>query len=340
MKWNSRREELIKSEIIINLESHKNPSFSESVKKKIIDSGDLNKDFKLELSREDISLTKIRQYMGKKSLDYSTKTINIIYKLINEYIEIGIFIPSTQFVTDKVIYFIHGGGFVGGNFFQYENQLKYLSERTNTSIVAINYRLAPENKYPSGLIDCKIGYDWIVEQSEQFGWNSNNIIFMGDSAGVHLGLKLILEFEEVKFLSMVNLYGCVDLLPESNERYTWSVEQYDIKLEQESLLIARLLKFSQQMKFFVKLYCDEKDIIKNDLFIKNHFNKIPKMLYIEAEFDYFRWSNRFLIENYLSNIEVDVINVKGVDHGFIERLGFCDEALITLDKISDYINNN
>ena len=93
------------------------------------------------------------------------------------------------------------------------------------------------------------------------------------------------------------------------------------------------------MRFFAKLYTTEDMLEKNNLFRKENYSRIKRMLYIEAEFDYFRWSNRYFIKNNLYDIDVDVINYLGVDHGFFERLGYCDEALDLVKRLASYIKS-
>ena len=93
------------------------------------------------------------------------------------------------------------------------------------------------------------------------------------------------------------------------------------------------------MRFFAKLYTTEDMLEKNNLFQKDNYSRINRMLYIEAEFDYFRWSNRYFINNNLYDIDVDVINYLGVDHGFFERLGYCDEALDLVKRLASYIKS-
>lgn len=336
--WNFRSRALIQNEKIVNLEGHKTPQFSESVIQKLRVSGDLERNYNDDISPDCISLTNIRNNMGKKNIDLSVMDITKNYRLLDDYIEIGLYSRAQNIETDKVVYFIHGGGFIGGNFFQYENQLKLITEKTGVRIIAINYRLAPENKYPSSVIDCKKVYDWIVNSSKEFGWKKEKIIFLGDSAGVNLALQLVSQYEDVMFSGFINIYGCVDLFPETNREYDWSIDRYKIDKSQISMLESRLSKFSRQMKFFSKLYINSKFLDESNLFQHKKYLRIKNMLYIEAEFDYFRWSNRYFIENFLDSVDVKIITYKGVDHGFFERLGYCNETMDAIIKISDYIN--
>ena len=52
-----------------------------------------------------------------------------------------------------VLLFFHGGGFVTGNFHSYSNVCATLASQTGWKVVSVNYRLAPEHKFPAGVED-------------------------------------------------------------------------------------------------------------------------------------------------------------------------------------------
>jgi acetyl esterase/lipase len=82
-------------------------------------------------------------------------------------------------IEDKVILYIHGGGYIMGS----PNVARMISVRlgfaTKTRLLSINYRLAPEHPYPQGLNDCITSYKWLLSN----GFDPKNIIISGDSAG-------------------------------------------------------------------------------------------------------------------------------------------------------------
>ena len=62
-----------------------------------------------------------------------------------------------------LILFFHGGGFVTGDFESYGNVCANLSERTGYKVVSVNYRLAPEHRFPQGLEDCYEAMQAVLE---------------------------------------------------------------------------------------------------------------------------------------------------------------------------------
>jgi acetyl esterase len=81
-----------------------------------------------------------------------------------------------------LIYY-HGGGHVSGSLESHRNLCRQLSHDVNCAVVAVDYRLAPENKFPIGINDCLAAYDAVVQQAHELGIDPKRISVGGDSAG-------------------------------------------------------------------------------------------------------------------------------------------------------------
>lgn len=89
--------------------------------------------------------------------------------------------------SDFVILQLHGGGYVGALKNIYRTFAGLYSEvGSGAKVLTIDYRVAPENKYPAALEDALAAYDWLLEQ----GYPEDKIIFAGDSAGGGLAMSL------------------------------------------------------------------------------------------------------------------------------------------------------
>lgn len=89
--------------------------------------------------------------------------------------------------------YIHGGAFMAGSPKGYRVLTDKLSEITNSAVLAIDYRLMPENKRLDCVEDCRTSYDWILENGPQ-GPDSmapTAVFVGGDSAGGNLTLALL-----------------------------------------------------------------------------------------------------------------------------------------------------
>ncbi|MBO4782888.1 MAG: alpha/beta hydrolase [Lachnospiraceae bacterium] len=84
-----------------------------------------------------------------------------------------------------VIISIHGGGYFYGDKELYRFYCMHLAEY-GFAVINYNYRLAPENKFPAPLEDALSVFNWISENSEQYGLDKGSVFMVGDSAGAQL----------------------------------------------------------------------------------------------------------------------------------------------------------
>ncbi|MEZ5971791.1 MAG: alpha/beta hydrolase [Hyphomonadaceae bacterium] len=90
------------------------------------------------------------------------------------------------------IYHIHGGGYVGGAAAQLEPLHRPAAFDLNCIIVSVDYRLAPEHRFPASIEDCYAGLAWTFVNADTLGINCNRIGVMGESAGGGLAAALAL----------------------------------------------------------------------------------------------------------------------------------------------------
>ncbi|HTR85876.1 MAG TPA: alpha/beta hydrolase [Reyranella sp.] len=81
------------------------------------------------------------------------------------------------------ILFFHGGGFTIGSLEGYDLPCRYFCNRTGCAVVAIDYRLAPEHKFPAAIDDAVAAFRWLASDGAGFGIDPARIIVAGDSAG-------------------------------------------------------------------------------------------------------------------------------------------------------------
>jgi len=85
-----------------------------------------------------------------------------------------------------IIHF-HGGGFVAQSSASHEVYLRVWAEQLNTPILSVDYGLAPEHPYPSGLDECYYAYCWALTFArERLQTVADKVAFVGDSAGANL----------------------------------------------------------------------------------------------------------------------------------------------------------
>ncbi|QHO74674.1 esterase [Bradyrhizobium sp. CCBAU 051011] len=93
---------------------------------------------------------------------------------------------------DKTILYFHGGGFRIGSVASHRDLIAQIALASGCRVLAINYRLAPEHRFPAALDDALAAYGWMIDR----GLKSGNIAFAGDSAGGNLVLAAMLALRE------------------------------------------------------------------------------------------------------------------------------------------------
>jgi len=88
---------------------------------------------------------------------------------------------------DKVILYIHGGGFMSGSCLTHRGHVSKFVMGTGITALLFDYRLAPEHPFPAALDDCVTTYRYLLEE----GYSPENILLCGESAGGTLTLSTL-----------------------------------------------------------------------------------------------------------------------------------------------------
>jgi len=89
----------------------------------------------------------------------------------------------------RVLY-IHGGAFIAGSPNSHRTVSSRFSEVANAAVLAIDYRLMPENQRREGIADCKTAYRWMLENGPGGAVAASAVFMGGDSAGGNLSLMM------------------------------------------------------------------------------------------------------------------------------------------------------
>jgi acetyl esterase len=85
-----------------------------------------------------------------------------------------------------VLLWFHGGGFVIGNLETHDCACRMLATQADCLVIAVDYRLAPEHKFPAAVEDCMAALRWVALHAHEVGADSQRLAVGGDSAGGNL----------------------------------------------------------------------------------------------------------------------------------------------------------
>ncbi len=111
-----------------------------------------------------------------------------------------------------LVYF-HGGGWVIGNLDTHDSLCRHLANAARCVVVSVDYRLAPEHKFPAAVEDCFAATSWVAEQAEALGIDRERLAVGGDSAGGNLAAVVSLLARDRRAPQLhyqVLLYPAVD----------------------------------------------------------------------------------------------------------------------------------
>lgn len=99
---------------------------------------------------------------------------------------VRIYTPESVAAPSPAVMYIHGGGFVTGSIGTHDRWCRRLSAGASVRVVSIEYRLAPEHRFPAAVEDAVAAYRWLGSHAEELGIDPTRIAVAGDSAGGNL----------------------------------------------------------------------------------------------------------------------------------------------------------
>jgi acetyl esterase len=141
----------------------------------------------------------------------------------NGPIALCLFDARADRVPGPVIVFYHGGGFVAGSISTHAGLAATLARELDLPVISVEYRLAPEYKWPAAPDDAEAAARWIAEHGGVGSRKSTGLILCGDSAGGNLAIVVALALRDTPAPLPVGLvwpiYPAVDLVGDQAGAY-------------------------------------------------------------------------------------------------------------------------
>lgn len=262
-----------------------------------------------------------------------------LYKMWDHKVSLGdydvpvrIFMPPEIDNQRKVLIFFHGGGWVIGNIDSYTAVCSNMAKQTGHIVVSVDYRLAPEFKFPAAPEDCyAVTKEIFMEATTLFDINKEDITLIGDSAGGNLAAVVsLMARDRGEFLPsrQILLYPSAASDHSENSPYPSVIENG-----------TDYLLTTKRINDFMDLYksCDV-DLQNPYLapILSRDLSNQPKTLIITAQYDPLRdEGEQYGKKLYEFGNEVEVYRMKDALHGFISL----PRHFIHVKKSYELINN-
>ena len=114
-----------------------------------------------------------------------------------------------------VVVFFHGGGFVIGDLDTHASFCAEMSRQLGLPVVSVDYRLAPEHKWPAAPDDCEAAARWVATSPAELGRRVTGLVLSGDSAGGTLAITTAMALRDapaaVPVIAQAPIYPAADM---------------------------------------------------------------------------------------------------------------------------------
>lgn len=307
-----------------------------------------------------------QQITDRRKIVENYGSVNGVNPIIDEYITIkkvkvrGIpceWIIAPDADPNKRLLYIHGGAFFAGSLDSHRAMSCEISKRAGVAVLAVDYRLAPENPFPAGLDDCFEAYEWLLENSINGRSKATSIFIAGDSAGGNLAISLLLK---LKYTTLRMPNAVLPISPVLDFTFkSKSIHQLadkDPVINKKGLLkglplvylfgkdILKLDKGNiNKAAVLTKVILNKNKYVKNPLVspIYGDLTGLPPILINVGASEILRDDSiRFVEKARQQGVKASVKVWDDMMHVFIAFKGHVPEAELCLDEMADFIKAN
>jgi acetyl esterase len=264
---------------------------------------------------ESLTVEALRASLAYPPLERRTavgEVVDIDIPLEGRVLAARLYFPPT--VRSKgVTVFFHGGGFVVGNLDTHDHVCRDLCAGSGAVLIAVDYRLAPEHRFPAAVHDSLEAVRWIGQHAEALSIDPTRIVVAGDSAGGNLATVTALRIRDEggpALRAQVLVYPVTDYHTPPTRSYIDNQSGY-------SLTRAAMIRFWNE---YVANEGDTQHPHACPLRAAS-LAGLPRALVITAEFDPLRDEGEAYGKRLIdAGIDVTLCRFDGMIHGFF-RMG-------------------
>jgi acetyl esterase len=247
-------------------------------------------------------------------------------------IPIRIYTPKASSEPLPICIFYHGGGMVIGSLDGYDTLCRQICVQSQCIVVSVDYRLAPEHKFPAAIDDAYAAFLWIRQHANSFGGDKNSIAVSGDSAGGNLAAVVTILARDQHIAGIkcqALIYPATAPYANSPSHFAFAKEYF---LERETVLWFH--------ESYIRSDNDRKDFRYAPLIAKT-LAHLPSALVIVAKYDTLRDEGVAYADRLTSSgVDVTLQEYEGMFHPFVSLAGVLDDGKEAISLISNYLHQH
>jgi acetyl esterase len=229
-----------------------------------------------------------------------------------------------------LLVFFHGSGFVLCSLDTHDGMCRNLCAGAGCVVASVDYRLAPEHKFPAGIEDCLHATRWAAAHAIELGANPMRIAVAGDSAGANMAAVTALRVRDEGGLTLCGqllLYPVTDYHTPGTPSYEENAEGYGLTRDTMQWFWAHYLSDDSEGR-----HPHASPLRAPDL------SGLPPALVITAEYDPLRDEGEFYAERLrTAGVPTALTRYDGVNHGFMFWVGVVDKAGVAMNEAVDWL---
>jgi acetyl esterase len=240
-----------------------------------------------------------------------------------------IYTPTSTGPCPLVVFF-HGSGFVLCSLDTHDGMCRNLCAGAGCVVVSVDYRLAPEHKFPAGLDDCVFATRWAVEHAREFAADPARVVLAGDSAGGNLAAAAALRLRDENgppLRGQLLIYPVTDYYTPGTPSYAENAEGFGLTRD--------------TMKWFWDHYLAGPDDAVNPYAAPlkaGDLRGLPSALVQTAEYDPLRDEGELYGKRLRdAGVPVELSRWDGMNHGFLFWVGVVDHADAAMTEACNWL---
>lgn len=223
-----------------------------------------------------------------------------------------------------VVLMYHGGGWVIGDLTTVDAQCRHVCSGTGAIVAAVDYRLAPEHRFPTAAEDCYAALLWVSESIEEYGGDSSRIAVAGDSAGGNLAAvvaQMSRDRSGPSICFQLLVYPVIDGTTFDTRSYAENAEGFGLSRDDMAWFWDQYSDRQERANPYASPICAES------------LSGLPPALVMTAEYDVLRDEGEAYGERLKEDgVDAQVVRYDGYIHGFFSETDTIPDTRKAMDR--------